>query len=32
MMNFITKLVAWFNATMMLSADEMVFIEMCKLS
>ena len=32
MMNFIAKLIGWFNATNALSADEMVFIGMCNLS
>lgn len=32
MMNFINKLIGWFNATVTLTADEKVFIEMCNLS
>lgn len=32
MMNFINKLIGWFNATMMLSEDELTFIAMCNLS
>ncbi len=32
MMNFITKLIGWFNTANIFSADEMTFIGMCNLS
>lgn len=31
MMNFITKLIGWFNVTNTLSEDEMAFIAICNL-
>lgn len=32
MMNFINKLIGWFNATNTLSADEVAFIGLCNLN
>lgn len=32
MMNIINKLIEWFNATTMLSYDEMIFVEISRLS
>lgn len=32
MMKIISKLIGWFNSTATLSAEEMIFMEMCNLS